>query len=69
MFFSDIVNFSMFSNKLNSFELLEWIGYVFRVMDHTADFHKIYKVKTIGDAFFAIAGLNHEIFLAFIFRI
>ena len=33
-------------------------------MDQVADFHQIYKVKTIGDAFFAIAGLPHTIAIA-----
>eukprot|EP00906_Rhabdomonas_costata_P001083 RCo001628 len=57
MFFSDICNFSMISNRLTAEEMLGWIGYVFFVMDHVADHYYVHKIKTIGDAYFAISGL------------
>eukprot|EP00906_Rhabdomonas_costata_P017116 RCo024644 len=57
IFFSDIHSFTATSNLITAHELIEWIGYVFRVMDVVADYFKIYKIKTIGDAYFAIAGL------------
>ena len=56
MFFSDICNFTLLSNKLTAIGMLDWIGYIFSVMDTIAEFHKIYKVKTVGDAYFAVAG-------------
>ena len=57
MFFSDICNFSGISNRLTAEEMLGWIGYVFFVMDHVADHFYVHKIKTIGDAYFAISGL------------
>ena len=57
MFFSDICNFSGISNRLSAEEMLGWIGYVFFVMDHVAEHYYVHKIKTIGDAYFAISGL------------
>ena len=58
VFFSDICSFSTIANQLSANQLLEWLGYTFGVMDHIADYFKIFKIKTIGDAYFAISGLR-----------
>jgi class 3 adenylate cyclase len=58
VFFSDIVQFSTIANRLNADQLLEWLGYTFGVMDHCADYFKIFKIKTIGDAYLAITGMQ-----------
>ena len=37
--------------------LLQFVGYTFGVMDTIAEWTHVYKIKTIGDAYLAIAGL------------
>ena len=46
---------------ISATELINWIGYAFRVMDEIAEWNRIYKIKTIGDAYFAIAGLPNAL--------
>jgi class 3 adenylate cyclase len=57
VFFSDIYEFTAASNTITSEELLQFMGYTYGVMDHIADRYGVYKVKTVGDAYLAIAGL------------
>eukprot|EP00667_Euglena_gracilis_P003458 EG_transcript_3466 len=57
VFFSDIHEFTSASNTMGSAELLQLMGYVYGVMDHIADRFRVYKVKTIGDAYLAVQGL------------
>eukprot|EP00668_Euglena_longa_P037774 GGOE01048647.1.p1 GENE.GGOE01048647.1~~GGOE01048647.1.p1 ORF type:complete len:1227 (-),score=355.69 GGOE01048647.1:693-4226(-) len=57
VFFSDIHEFTSVSNTMGSAELLRLLGYVYGVMDSIADRFGVYKVKTIGDAYLAVAGL------------
>eukprot|EP00667_Euglena_gracilis_P000580 EG_transcript_580 len=57
VFFSDIYDFTTTSNKITSEELLELMGYTYGVMDTVADHYCVTKVKTVGDAYLAIAGL------------
>eukprot|EP00667_Euglena_gracilis_P000724 EG_transcript_725 len=57
VFFSDIHEFTSASNTMGSTELLLLMGYVYGVMDDVAGRFGVYKVKTIGDAYLAVAGL------------
>ena len=51
------MGFSSTSAQLTAEELLDWVGYTFNVMDLVAEYYKVYKVKSIGDTFFGMAGL------------
>ena len=55
--FSDINGFAATSSHLGPHELVEWMTYIFSVMDAAAEHYQVYKIKTIGDAYFAISGL------------
>ena len=57
VFFSDIYDWTARSNGISSAELVSYLGYTYRVMDGVGDYLGVYKVKTIGDAYLAIAGL------------
>eukprot|EP00667_Euglena_gracilis_P000447 EG_transcript_447 len=57
VFFSDIYEFTSASNTISSEELITFMGYTYGVMDEIAQRYNVYKVKTIGDAYLAIAGL------------
>jgi class 3 adenylate cyclase len=57
VFFSDICDFTTVSNGISPEELIRFLGYVYGTMDVVADYYRIYKVKTIGDAYLGVAGL------------
>ena len=45
MLFSNICNFTTIIGSLSSAQLLQWVGYIFRVMDSVAEHYHVYKVK------------------------
>ncbi|HEY3249293.1 MAG TPA: adenylate/guanylate cyclase domain-containing protein, partial [bacterium] len=55
--FADIVNFTGFSAELTAKELVRLLNDVFSAFDRLADAHGLEKIKTIGDAYMAVAGL------------
>lgn len=55
--FADLVNFTQLSTRLSSTELVEILNTVFSEFDYFAACHGIEKIKTIGDAYMAVAGL------------
>eukprot|EP00667_Euglena_gracilis_P000689 EG_transcript_688 len=57
VFFSDIYEFTTASNAITAEELIQFMGYTFGVMDAAAEHFHVHKVKTIGDAYLAVAGL------------
>uniref|UniRef100_A0A7S4G4S8 Guanylate cyclase domain-containing protein n=1 Tax=Eutreptiella gymnastica TaxID=73025 RepID=A0A7S4G4S8_9EUGL len=57
VFFADIHNFTALSNSIDAYQLIQFVGYTFGVMDTIAEWTHVYKIKTIGDAYLAIAGL------------
>eukprot|EP00668_Euglena_longa_P011075 GGOE01013432.1.p1 GENE.GGOE01013432.1~~GGOE01013432.1.p1 ORF type:complete len:1134 (+),score=292.86 GGOE01013432.1:137-3403(+) len=57
VFFSDIYEFTTASNAITPEELIQFMSYTFGVMDITAEHFHVHKVKTIGDAYLAVAGL------------
>eukprot|EP00667_Euglena_gracilis_P002319 EG_transcript_2319 len=57
VFFSDVYEFTTTSNSVTPQELIQFLGYTFGVMDVVAEHHHVHKVKTIGDAYLAVAGL------------
>jgi len=54
--FADIVGFTPFSSSRSPAEVLEVLGSLFSRYDELAESHGVEKVKTIGDAYMAVAG-------------
>lgn len=55
--FADIVGFTGLSAQIMPEELVNMLNQVFSLFDHLADRHGLEKIKTIGDAYMAVAGL------------
>jgi guanylate cyclase len=55
--FADIVGFTVLSAKIGPEELVELLNRLFSAFDELADEHGVEKIKTIGDAYMAAAGL------------
>ncbi len=55
--FADLVNFTEFSTQISSTELVEVLNTIFSEFDYLAARHGLEKIKTIGDAYMAVAGL------------
>jgi class 3 adenylate cyclase/CHASE3 domain sensor protein len=59
--FSDIVGFTQLSVELSPSELVQILDEIFSAFDESADRLGIEKIKTIGDAYMAAAGLTREL--------
>ena len=57
VFFSDIVGFTQLSQKITPDELLSMLNEIFSEFDRIARKHGLEKIKTIGDAYMAVAGV------------
>ncbi|MGK7929580.1 MAG: adenylate/guanylate cyclase domain-containing protein [Spirulina sp.] len=57
--FADLVNFTALSTQLSSIELVEILNVIFSDFDYLAQRHGLEKIKTIGDAYMAVAGLPY----------
>ena len=55
--FADLVNFTNFSTQTSPKELVELLNKIFSKFDRLAQHHGVEKIKTIGDAYMAVAGL------------
>ncbi|MDP6945245.1 MAG: adenylate/guanylate cyclase domain-containing protein, partial [Myxococcota bacterium] len=55
--FADIVGFTALSARVRPDELVAMLNRVFSAFDEAAERHGIEKIKTIGDAYMAAAGL------------
>jgi class 3 adenylate cyclase len=55
--FADLADFTHFSSQISSIELVNILNDVFSLFDHLAEKYNIEKIKTIGDAYMAVAGL------------
>ncbi len=55
--FADIVGFTELSSRIEVEDLLRLLNRVFTEFDHIATEHGLEKIKTIGDAYMAAAGL------------
>jgi adenylate cyclase len=56
--FADIVGFTRMTEELSPVETVKILNDVFSVFDELADKHGVEKIKTIGDAYMAAAGLD-----------
>jgi adenylate cyclase len=55
--FADLVNFTDLSAQMSSIEVVNILNEIFSLFDGLAECHQIEKIKTIGDAYMAVAGL------------
>jgi adenylate cyclase len=55
--FADIVDFSRFSARRSPAELVRVLNEIFLAFDNLAEKHCLEKIKTIGDTYFAVAGV------------
>lgn len=55
--FTDFVNFTALSEQLTPQQLVNELHYCFKVFDEITGRYQIEKIKTIGDAYLAVAGL------------
>ncbi|MDQ2809315.1 MAG: HAMP domain-containing protein [Chloroflexota bacterium] len=55
--FADIVNFTALSSTLTPEATVAWLDSLFSAFDRLAAVHGVEKIKTIGDAYMAVAGL------------
>ncbi|TGJ99546.1 adenylate/guanylate cyclase domain-containing protein [Leptospira semungkisensis] len=55
--FADIENFTVISQKVSPETLVHFLNYVFSQFDMIAEKYRMEKIKTIGDAYMAVAGI------------
>lgn len=55
--FADIVDFTSLADRLSALEMVSLLNNVFTAYDELASRHGLEKIKTIGDAYMAVAGL------------
>lgn len=58
--FTDFVNFSERSSKMKPIDLLRELDLYFTRFDEIMERYQLEKIKTIGDAYMALAGVNHD---------
>lgn len=58
--FTDFVDFSLKSRDINPIHLLKKLEYYFTTFDEIMDRYKLEKIKTIGDAYMALAGVTEQ---------
>ena len=58
--FTDFKGFTQTSEKLTANELVDELNYCFKGFDNIMEKFGIEKIKTIGDAYMAVGGLNDE---------
>ena len=56
--FADIVGFTRMTEELSPVETVRILNEIFSLFDELADRHRVEKIKTIGDAYMAAAGLE-----------
>ena len=56
--FADVVGFTELSTQLSATELVEMLNQLFSLFDGLAEKYQVEKIKTIGDAYMAVAGLT-----------
>jgi class 3 adenylate cyclase len=56
--FADIVDFTSLSARISPEQLVNMLNQVFSAFDRLAEKHGLEKIKTIGDAYMIVSGLN-----------
>lgn len=60
IFFSDIVGFTDISAKLDPLKISDMLDRLYNSFDALSDYHDVFKVETIGDAYMAVTNLTKE---------
>ncbi|WP_204105869.1 MULTISPECIES: adenylate/guanylate cyclase domain-containing protein [Spirulina sp. CCY15215] len=55
--FADLVDFTRFSSQVSPQEVVSFLNDVFSCFDRLSDLYQMEKIKTVGDAYMAVAGL------------
>jgi len=55
--FADLCGFTTFSERVDASQLVDLLDDIFSAFDHLANAYGVEKIKTIGDAYMAVAGL------------
>jgi class 3 adenylate cyclase len=58
--FIDLVSFTKMSSSANPKEIVAMLNDIFTIFDKLADKHGLEKIKTIGDAYMAVAGIPEK---------
>jgi class 3 adenylate cyclase len=58
--FADLVNFTEFASRTSSVDIVSTLNEVFSFFDELAEKRGVEKIKTIGDAYMAVAGLADD---------
>lgn len=58
IFFSDIVGFTDISSKLDPLQISDMLDRLYNSFDALSDYHDVFKVETIGDAYMAVTNLT-----------
>jgi len=56
--FADIVDFTSLSTRISPEQLVSMLNRVFTIFDQLAEKYSLEKIKTIGDAYMLVSGLN-----------
>jgi|GEM_PF-2255827 len=56
--FADIVDFTSLSARISAEQLVQMLNQVFSAFDQLAEKYSLEKIKTIGDAYMIVSGLN-----------
>jgi len=60
IFFSDIVGFTDISAKLDPLKISDMLDRLYNSFDALSEYHDVFKVETIGDAYMAVTNLTKE---------
>lgn len=60
IFFSDIVGFTDISSKLDPLKISDMLDRLYNSFDALSDYHDVFKVETIGDAYMAVTNLTKD---------
>lgn len=58
--FADLVNFTQLTESLSPEQMVALLNTIFSGFDELSEKYGVEKIKTIGDAYMAVGGLNHD---------
>ncbi|MBI5626803.1 MAG: adenylate/guanylate cyclase domain-containing protein [Nitrosomonadales bacterium] len=58
--FADLVNFTQLTESLSPEQMVGLLNTIFSIFDNLCEEHGVEKIKTIGDAYMVVGGLNRD---------